>query len=55
MYPLEKVHKHLRGSGAQGNDNAGRGEVLDVIAADVANDVNDPSENIGERLHRVDA
>lgn len=55
MYPLEKVHEHLRGPGTQGNDNAGRGEILDIVAADAANNINDPSENISERLHRVDA
>lgn len=54
IYPLEKIHEHLNGPGAQGNDDAGRSEILDVFAADVANDVNDPSENIGECLHRVD-
>jgi len=55
MYPLKKIHEHLNGSGTQGNDNAGRSKVLDVIAADVANDINDSSKNIGKGLHRVDA
>lgn len=55
MYPLKKIHEHLNGPGAQSNDNAGRSEVLDVIAADVANDINDSSKNIGEGLHRVNA
>lgn len=55
MYPLEKIHDHLDGPGTQGNDNAGGGEVLDVVAANIVNDVNDPSENIDERLQRVDA
>jgi len=55
MYPLQKIHEHLNGPCTQGNDNASGGEVLDVIAADIANDVNDPSKNIGKCLHCVDA
>lgn len=55
MYPLKKIHEHLNGPGTQGNDNAGRGEVLDVVAANTVNDINDPLENIDECLHRVDA
>lgn len=54
MYPLEKIHEHLNGPGTQNNDEAGGGEVFDIVAADIANNVNDPSKNIGECLHRVD-
>lgn len=55
VYPFQHVHEHLNGSDPQDDDNAGGGEVLDIVAADVVNDVNDSSENVSECLHCVDA
>ncbi|KAL0110886.1 hypothetical protein PUN28_014080 [Cardiocondyla obscurior] len=36
------------------NDNASGSKILDVVVANTVNNVDDSSENISERLHRID-